>query len=438
MDDIVWKKCIVADIAAPQKNALVGGPFGSNLVSRDYTPFGVPVIRGQNMGFGRWIGGEFVFVSSQKADVLISNIAKPGDLIFTQRGTLGQVAIVPPKPYDTYVISQSQMKLSSDKLKADVNFLYYLFTSPEQQEYIKQNTIQTGVPHTNLEHLRNTPLSLPPLSEQQKIARILGSLDDKIELNRQMNETLEAMARAIFQSWFVDFEPVQAKAEGRQPAGMDAETAALFPSEMAEVDGREVPKGWGIGKVSDLGNIICGKTPPTKDPENYGNDMLFITIPDMHNQIFVINTSKKLSKTGIQTQSNKTLPPMSICVSCIASPGIVILTTEPSQTNQQINSVIPFNERQAYYCYYALMDLSNEIKSSGSGGSVIDNLNKADFSDLSILIPSEQVIENYYNQVHSLFSKILLNQKESRTLAHIRDALLPKLMSGELRINELP
>ena len=168
MDDNNRRKCIVADIVAPIKNALVGGPFGSNLISRDYTPFGVPVIRGQNMGFGRWVGGEFVFVSPQKADNLASNIARSGDLIFTQRGTLGQVSVVPPKPYPKYVISQSQMKLSADNSKADVKFLYYYFTSPEQQGYIKQNAIQTGVPHTNLEHLRNTPLILPPLSEQKK------------------------------------------------------------------------------------------------------------------------------------------------------------------------------------------------------------------------------------------------------------------------------
>ena len=119
-----WKSGVVGDIAAPVKNALVGGPFGSNLVSADYVPVGVPVIRGQNMGVGRWVDGEFVFVTTEKADTLSPNNANPGDLIFTQRGTLGQVAIVPGGRFGRYVISQSQMKLTVDKDKADTLFLY--------------------------------------------------------------------------------------------------------------------------------------------------------------------------------------------------------------------------------------------------------------------------------------------------------------------------
>jgi len=197
-----WQDCFVFDIASPIRNALVGGPFGSNLVSKDYVIDGIPVIRGQNMG-ERWISGEFVFVSDEKARQLSPNTARPGDLIFTQRGTLGQIAIVPEKPYGTFIISQSQMKLTVDKEKADALFMYYLFKSPEQQDYILLNAIQTGVPHTNLEHLRTTPLLLPPLPEQRAIAGILGALDDKIEVNHRMNVTLESMARAVFRQWFV-------------------------------------------------------------------------------------------------------------------------------------------------------------------------------------------------------------------------------------------
>jgi type I restriction enzyme, S subunit len=154
--------CIVQDVASPARNALVGGPFGSDLVSKDYVPVGVPIIRGTNMGHGRWVAGEFAFVTPAKADSLAANCAKPGDLVFTQRGTLGQVALVPAKGSDRYLISQSQMKLTVDEAKADTLFLYYVFTSAEQQEYIRQNAIQTGVPHTNLGILRNTPLTLPP------------------------------------------------------------------------------------------------------------------------------------------------------------------------------------------------------------------------------------------------------------------------------------
>jgi type I restriction enzyme S subunit len=158
-----WRDTDVSSIASSVRNALVGGPFGSNLVSNDYIDHGVPVIRGQNMG-SRWVSGKFAYVSTEKAKSLEANLAKPGDIIFTQRGTLGQVAIVPKEPFDYYVVSQSQMKLTPDHSKADPLFLYYVFRSYQQQEYIRQNAIQVGVPHTNLGILRDTPVTLPPLT----------------------------------------------------------------------------------------------------------------------------------------------------------------------------------------------------------------------------------------------------------------------------------
>jgi type I restriction enzyme S subunit len=224
MDGEAFIDCTVSELAAQTRNSLVGGPFGSDLVSKDYVPTGVPVIRGTNMGHGRWVDGEFAYVTPEKAESLSSNCAKPGDIVFTQRGTLGQVALVPKKGADRYLISQSQMKLTVDAEKADPMFRYYIFSSAEQQDYIRQNAIQTGVPHTNLGILRNTPLTLPPLAKQKGIAAVLGALDDKIELNRRMNATLEAMARALFQSWFVDFDPVRAKLDGREPFELDPDT----------------------------------------------------------------------------------------------------------------------------------------------------------------------------------------------------------------------
>ena len=197
---------LLEQLAAPSKNSIVGGPFGSNLVSKDYVPSGVPVIRGQNMG-DRWVGGDFVFVSEEKAEALSPNKARPGDLVFTQRGTLGQVSIVPASPFSEYIVSQSQMKLTVDPSKANVHFLYYAFRSQEQLDYIKNTAIQTGVPHTNLGILKRTPLRLPSLGEQRQIAALLGALDDRITLLRETNATLEAIAQALFKSWFVDFRP---------------------------------------------------------------------------------------------------------------------------------------------------------------------------------------------------------------------------------------
>src|SRR5947208_11892313 len=148
----------VGSIAAPIRNALVGGPFGSNLGTADYVPNGVPVIRGQNLSDGKYVGGEFVFVSDEKADKLKANLAHPGDLVFTQRGNAvlhgGQVAIVPDEPFNRYLVSQSQMKLTPDRTKVDPRFLYFIFTSADFHHYLRSHALVTGLAHMHLPLLR--------------------------------------------------------------------------------------------------------------------------------------------------------------------------------------------------------------------------------------------------------------------------------------------
>lgn len=210
-------------------------------------------------------------------------------------------------------------------------------------EYCLNNLLAqaTGSTFPNVSAAQLKLISFPRLETitQRAIAHILGSLDDKIELSRQMNHTLEKMAQAIFKSWFIDFDPVRAKAEGRD-TGLPKDIADLFPDSFEDSELGEIPKGWEAGCVADLGEVICGKTPPTKSSENYGKDVPFITIPDMHGKVYVTGTGKCLSKRGADTQKNKYLPPHSVYASCIATPRLVILTSNEVQTNQQINSVI--------------------------------------------------------------------------------------------------
>jgi type I restriction enzyme, S subunit len=258
-----WRDVLLEDLAAPVRNALVGGPFGSDLVSSDYEPAGIPVIRGENLSDGRWVRGDFVFVSIEKAKKLEANTASALDIIFTQRGAnhYRQVAVVPANEQRRFVISQSQMKLTVNRRLADPMFVYYAFRAPKQQEYLLRNAIQTGVPHTNLSILRKTPLRIPSVETQSGIARILGELDDKIELNRRMNETLEAMARALFKSWFVDFDPVRAKAEGRN-AGLPEPIADLFPTRLVDSELGEIPEGWQLGSLETTAELLRAQVNP--------------------------------------------------------------------------------------------------------------------------------------------------------------------------------
>ena len=268
VSDAEWRDVLLQELAATTRNALVGGPFGSDLVSSDYSPTGVPVIRGENLSLGRWVAGDFVFVPTSKAAKLSANTAGPLDIVFTQRGAnhYRQVAVVPADIEGRFVISQSQMKLTVDRRTVDPMFVYYVFRSPIQQEYLQRNAIQTGVPHTNLSILRRVPLRIPPLPIQRAIAHILGTLDDKIEVNRRMNEAMEEMARALFKSWFVDFDPVRAKAEGRDPV-LPKHVADLFPDSFEDSELGEIPRGWHIGRFGDVVEQLRDQENPLSSPE---------------------------------------------------------------------------------------------------------------------------------------------------------------------------
>ena len=241
---------------------ILGGPFGSKLTQADYSAVGVPVIRGNNMEQdGRWLGGEFVFVSEAKVEAdLSSNLARPGDIIVTQRGTLGQISIVPDHlGYERYVISQSQMAVSVDTAFADRDFVFYYLRSRSFLDHITSQTIQTGVPHINLSILRDTIVDWPSLVEQQAIGQVLSALDDKIELNRRMTVNLETLILRIFKGWFIDFDPVRAKIQGRV-SGLPADLSDAFPEQFNEW---EVPDGWRRETLGDLCTLKRGYDLPT-------------------------------------------------------------------------------------------------------------------------------------------------------------------------------
>lgn len=254
-----WRKGTVDDVKSSSPNALATGPFGSAISSRFFVNSGIPVIRGSNLSQDvgtRLIDDGLVFLKEDKAREFSRSIARHDDLIFTCWGTIDQVGLIDTRSrYSKYVISNKQMKLTPDPNKADSLFLYYYFSTSATRSMILSQGIGSSVPGFNLGQLRSTPLHLPPLSEQKAIAAILGALDDKIELNRQMNETLETMARALFKSWFVDFEPVRAKAEGRAP-GLPTPTADLFSARLVGSELGEIPKGWQAGKLGG-GFSLC-------------------------------------------------------------------------------------------------------------------------------------------------------------------------------------
>ena len=428
-----WRDVLLEELAAAVRNALVGGPFGSDLVSADYASVGVPVIRGENLSNGRWVGGDFVYVSQAKAEQLSANTAGPLDIIFTQRGAnhYRQVAIVPPNANQRFVISQSQMKLTVDQNRADPLFVYYLFRSPVQQEYLQRHAIQTGVPHTNLSILRKMPLRVPSLETQHKIAHILGTLDDKIELNRRMNETLEAISRAIFKSWFVDFDPVRAKSEGRDP-DLPKHIADLFPDRFEDSELGEIPAGWGLGKLGD----IADHPRRTIQPDGIARQTPYIALEHMPKHCIALSEwsmadnleSNKFEFKRGEILFGKLRPyfhKVGVApVDGVCSTDIVVVVPK---------DIVWFGLVLGHVSSDALVDHTT----AGSTGTKMPRTSWSEMARYAIVIPPRAVAESFVCLVRPAVQKIEAAIHQSRTLTSLRDTLLPKLISGELRVSDL-
>ena len=401
----------------------------------DYVKSGVPFYRSKEIierAKGNSISTE-LFISEDYFSAIDRKFGSPsqGDILLTSVGTLGVPYQV--KEDDRFYFKDGNLTwFRNYKPNIDAKFLLCWLTSSIAKRRFDEVTIGSTQKALTIIALKSVEIVLPPLAEQKAIASVLGVLDDKIENNRRMSETLEEMARAIFKSWFVDFDPVHAKAAGNTPAHMDANTAALFSSSFGD-DG--LPVGWSLTAIEENGDVITGKTPSTKRAEYFGDKYPFIKIPNM-NSVWVTETEISLSEAGHQVQAKKLLPKGSVVVSCIASPGAVAIVSKPSHTNQQINAVVPTKKCPASWLYCALVNLRAEIIGMASGGSVTPNLNKGDFSKIKIIDPSKLLMISFDRVTAHLFDKILSNDTENQILAELRDTLLPKLMSGEISVSD--
>lgn len=290
--------------------------------------------------------------------------------------------ILPDKNYDLIFIYNLLLTLGLDKMNSD-----------------------SAVPWLNRDNAYALPIHLPPLPEQQAIAAVLSSFDDKIELLRAENQTLEQMGQELFKERFGKWKV-----------------------------GDELPQGWRVGKLGEMGTIICWKTPSKNNWDFFWWNIPFIKIPDMHWNLFILKTEDSLTEEGADSQKNKYISEWAICVSCIATVGLVSLTTKSSQTNQQINSITPKFDDYREYLYYSLVWMKNELLAIGAWWSATLNINTTTFSNISIIIPDQETLSKFDLVIKPLFNKIRANSEQIQTLSATRDQLLPKLMSGEVRV----
>lgn len=392
-----WRKCPIGNVVTLRQG------FAINAKSKHYmsdTPTRLPLLRIADMKSGT----KEVFV---KEDIPQRFIASNEDIIYTRTGNVGLVfrnnyGVVHNNCFT--VTPQDERELSRD-------YLYYALK--DKNFYDKANALARGAAQPDLPHSSfcSIEISFPSLSKQHCIASTLSRYDSLIDNYQKQIKLLEEAAQRLYKEWFVNL---------RFPGHENTKI----------VDG--VPEGWEKKRLSDIGNVITGKTPSTSHKEYYGGTIPFITIPDMHG-LFPKN-SQYLTDVGANMQAKKFIPKGSIIVSCIGTAGLVCIAKEICQTNQQINSLILNDIELLGYMYFTLCGLKGHLNNIGSNGATMTNVSKSKFESIETMIPTTRLYKEFNDICSTIFNTIKSLSTQLRLLTESRDRLLPKLLSGEIEV----
>jgi type I restriction enzyme S subunit len=393
-----------------------------------------------------------------------------GDLIVCEGGEPGRCAIWKAELPDMKI----QKALHRIRTKSSLNnrYLYYWFYHAGKHGLLEPYFTGTTIKHLTGRALNNLEIPLPPLSHQEFMAEVLGSLDDKIQLNHQTNQTLEQMAQAIFKSWFVDFEPVKAKIAALEAGGSEEDallaamqaisgkdeteltrlqaeqpeqyaelraTAELFPSAMQDSELGEIPEGWYVTQIGDEVTVVGGGTPSTKNPDFWENGEINWTSPkDLSNLAdkVLVETERKVTEAGLAKISSGLLPVDTVLMSSRAPVGYLALAKIPVAVNQGYIAMKCEKALSPEFVIQWCAAHMDEIKSRASGTTFAE-ISKKNFKIIPVVMPTESLISIYSKQASSLYEAIENNVRESDTLAKLRDSLLPKLLSGELSVSDV-
>lgn len=410
-----WVQLTVGDLIHSGEAIIQTGPFGSQLHKHDYVGSGVPVIPTEAIGRGKILGIEVPQVGPSKAKELERHRLEAGDILFARRGAqaTGLSAIIDQR-YVGAICGTGALLLRTNSKRVLPHFLALYLSSEFAFNWLRTHAVGAVMPNLNTGIIKALPLLLPSISEQRELSIFLGALDDSIALLRETNATLEAIAQALFKSWFVDFDPVRAKQQGRAPEGMDEATAALFPDAFEESELGLVPKGWQVGKLEDLLVLQRGFDLPS--------------------------TSRVVGEFPIIAASG---PAGTHHEAMVQGPGVITGRSGVlGRVFLEFGSYWPLNTtlwvkdfRAATPCYaYELLRLLDFA--SFNAGSAVPTLNRNHVHSLPYLIPQKSCVDAYEEVARSVHERVKENERQAQTLATLRDTLLPRLISGQLRLPE--
>ena len=397
------------------------------------TDSGIPLITAKIIKGGRIETPTEFIAKDEYVAWMRRGIPKEGDVVLTVEAPLGEVAQLGP---EKIALAQRVVTLRGKAKLLDSTYLLYSLQTEEMQEQLKSRATGTTVLGIKQSELRKVTLTLPPFDLQLSAAATLKALDDRITLLRETNATLEAIAQALFKSWFVDFDPVRAKLEGRPPEGMDEATARLFPDSFEESELGLVPRGWRAKSFRETIQVIGGGTPKTSNPDFWGGDIPWFSVVDAPaiTDVFVVDTEKYITQAGLNGSSTKLLPTGTTIISARGTVGRLALTGCPMTMNQSCYGLRGL-AGDSYFTFFSTKRLVEQLKQRAHG-SVFDTITQESFAGVLVCFPSESSIAAFEDIVEPLMLRIRENLMHAQTLAALRDTLLPRLISGQLRLPE--
>ncbi|WAC28062.1 restriction endonuclease subunit S [Ancylobacter sp. SL191] len=368
---------------------------------------------------------------------------RPGDILFSREGTyFGNAAEVPLGI--RVCLGQRMVLIRPKRSELDSRFLRFWLNSGLMARHIAGFKDGSVAERLNMPTIRALPVPRLTLDRQRTIAAILGALDDKIELNRRMNETLEAMARAIFKDWFVDFGPTRTKMalRGEDPQKENVARApylapdiwSLFPDRLDD-DGK--PEGWTTSTIGQEVEVVGGSTPSTKEAAFWSGDIAWATPKDLSSLStpVLLSTERKITEAGLSQIGSGLLPAGTVLLSSRAPIGYMAISQIPVAVNQGFIALI-CNKRLSNVFVWLWTQANMETVHQNANGSTFQEISKANFRPIELTVPAPQLLRAFDQAARPLFDRIVANDKENRTLAATRDLLLPKLMSGEIRVRD--
>jgi type I restriction enzyme S subunit len=432
-----WKSTTLGQICAAQGGAIQTGPFGSQLHTSDYKEVGVPVVMPTNIGDGGIVLDGIARIDQSDVERLPQHKLKLGDIVFSRRGDVTKNALIRSHEVGFFCGTGClKVRLGNESI-ANAKFISHCLRLPDIKDWLVRHAVGATMPNLNTGILSAVPIDLPPLQIQLEIASMLGALDDRITLLRETNATLEAIAQALFKSWFVDFDPVRAKMEGRAPEGMDEATAALFSDGLEESVLGLVPRGWFAIPIYDLATYINGAAYKAFEPNTEGLGRPIIKIAELKSGV-----TSQTAYSDVAMPEKYLIQTRDILFSWSGNPDTSIdtfvWTFEPAWLNQHIFRVLPRAPMERTFVLQLLRhlkplftELARNKQTTGLGHVTV-----ADMKRELIPMPTTALLGQFDLAVGPIHARIFENQKQAQTLATLRDTLLPRLISGQLRLPE--